>query len=815
MIEPTPRAPDLEAGLAEIDRRLREIQEELSGTEPGSDGPARPAVRRTGRSGPLEAALQRAIALKPEDALSYLYLAASLIWPDGTQGQLQNQKKLELALTIWQEGASYGIPTSHTEWSFLIRSLTLQSLASTLQAQPARAASLNWEEAYYLERTILLSLDNNTSLLTSENEKYWSLLGFCYMLLERPTTALETSPEEQNQLDLAGFRATTLAAIEDRHAADAIEHYHQQLEQNPSPELMVGIEVVLSWYLYLTDNLQEASKWLDACIVTDENVLTSWLLRGHIYRKMGNRAQADADYQHIWEVTAPGQPLAIPENMLTRANAGFELTHYRDAIDILQQCLEDPVSDLFDIYITLAFCYLAIQNIHEARQAIQDALIYLKGRALQVHASLMDLSALEQFHLGGQAHTEAVQEVITPYREVLQKKYQQASEQTRHDRGATKELLQPLEQGEFEAGTFPWLASLAGAARIALRTQQLSQAILYYQILLQYDTESKKSLFPEARWGLVRALSRMSAKLACAGEVEEALVPLRHAIQLCIEDMQNNSLRKVVQEVHGQIQSPQQFQAIAEVLHLITADPSIEAQQRQELIIAQLRLSKETYQQYYVLPSSITEADTQKLAPQFVADKYIALELGFELIEENLIQEHIIDTGIPAMRDRIRQNMGVIIPGIQLRDNLDLPLNDYEIVFYNGMRVRGTISMTYSSSFMRDAYTSILSHLEAAINDNLDILLGIQEVQFTLDEWKREQEEERSILLKEVLPDAVTVARFAQVLRSLIKERLPIVDLDRILRAFKSIGEREISDAIHYVAGKLRQEPSENARLDD
>jgi hypothetical protein len=58
MIDPTHRAEDLEAGLAEIDRRLRQIQDELMDAEPSAPPAERP--RRHGRSGPLAAVLQRA-----------------------------------------------------------------------------------------------------------------------------------------------------------------------------------------------------------------------------------------------------------------------------------------------------------------------------------------------------------------------------------------------------------------------------------------------------------------------------------------------------------------------------------------------------------------------------------------------------------------------------------------------------------------------------------------------------------------------------------------------------------------------------------
>ena len=65
MIDPTRRAEDLESDLAEIDRRLSQIQDELSEAEPSAaPPPSRTAraerARRHGRSGPLAAVLQRA-----------------------------------------------------------------------------------------------------------------------------------------------------------------------------------------------------------------------------------------------------------------------------------------------------------------------------------------------------------------------------------------------------------------------------------------------------------------------------------------------------------------------------------------------------------------------------------------------------------------------------------------------------------------------------------------------------------------------------------------------------------------------------------
>jgi hypothetical protein len=63
MSDTSPRAVDLEVALAEIDRRLREIQDELAAASPLPTPPAAKPEHR-GRSGPLADLLQRAASTR-------------------------------------------------------------------------------------------------------------------------------------------------------------------------------------------------------------------------------------------------------------------------------------------------------------------------------------------------------------------------------------------------------------------------------------------------------------------------------------------------------------------------------------------------------------------------------------------------------------------------------------------------------------------------------------------------------------------------------------------------------------------------------
>jgi hypothetical protein len=64
MSDTSPGAVDLEVGLAEIDRRLREIQDELAAASPLPSPPAAAKPEHRGRSGPLADLLQRAASAR-------------------------------------------------------------------------------------------------------------------------------------------------------------------------------------------------------------------------------------------------------------------------------------------------------------------------------------------------------------------------------------------------------------------------------------------------------------------------------------------------------------------------------------------------------------------------------------------------------------------------------------------------------------------------------------------------------------------------------------------------------------------------------
>ncbi len=740
-----------------------------------------------------EAGLKKAIELRPEHALSYLYCCAALAFsatedsPLSSEEEKVREEKLKQACQLWENGEVLGFSTSFLSWAYFIYAFCLWQQAFTVERRTGET-ELFWKSAFYVERAVLLQPDEDT---------YLSLLSLCYMSLSRSTSALVTMPLVPGSAELLYLKALMLIFLEDEHAGEAF----QSIDDHNKT---IDLRLAYAWLLYLKKDFSGAIEQLDQCIAIDENHFNAWILRGRIYRLLGDDVQAQANFQQIWKKTTPGLPLDIPGNLMKRAYAGYELGYYTDAIDILQVAIEKASASYFDIYSALMFCYLNLENIDDAKKACLDALKQIPALTLQLHSNLQDLNEFEQFHLRENAKTLYTREVLALYRDELEKKLRQVREQAERDSGAVLELVQPIEENQFEAGSIEWVSSLAGAARLSLRTQQFDKAIEYYSMLVEAYDSNEQLLMPEARIGLARAFKEVGIEKAFEGQIEDAVEALYHSLQLYNDAKQDNMGQKIIQDVYARITTREHYLAISEIIHLLANESAVDTQRRHGLSIAQLELSKNSY--LATMHPSRKEKDFEQLTPQFIAAGCLTIELGLGLIDERLLNEQVIKIDIPEMRKRVHQNMGVHVPGIQLRDNLSLPYYCYQILFYNTPFVTETIDVNNSSDGMLEAYHVILSQMEELLLANLDILLGTQEVQFTLDEWKKEGGEEYRTLMSEALPDELSVARLAQVLRRLVRERISVADLGTILKAFKDKKGLEVDEIARYIRGILGQE---------
>jgi flagellar biosynthesis protein FlhA len=201
----------------------------------------------------------------------------------------------------------------------------------------------------------------------------------------------------------------------------------------------------------------------------------------------------------------------------------------------------------------------------------------------------------------------------------------------------------------------------------------------------------------------------------------------------------------------------------------------------------------------------------------------IEIELGYELVS-------IVESGeqgnlslrIDLIRKQIISETGFIVPPIRIRDNMQLPDNHYVIkikgvdivendLFINdflilnpentGFEIDGkdTIEPVFNlparwinakSKQLADikGYTVIdpvsllVTHLTEIIKEYASDLLGLQDVQKLLDRLSNTN----PVVVKEVIPNLISLSDLTLILKNLLKERIPIKNLATILETISS-----------------------------
>ena len=195
----------------------------------------------------------------------------------------------------------------------------------------------------------------------------------------------------------------------------------------------------------------------------------------------------------------------------------------------------------------------------------------------------------------------------------------------------------------------------------------------------------------------------------------------------------------------------------------------------------------------------------------------IRLELGYRLIP-------IVDKGensdlikrIRAIRRKFINEMGFLSPSVHIRDNLKLQPETYRFLIYGGEVGRGQclpdkllaispdgaaqlpgvrvsdpsfgMPATWIDTTLRDVAMQngstviepavvISTHLETLMNRHAGELLGRQETQDLLDNFKKSFPK----LVEDVVPKVVPVALLERILQLLLEEGVPVKDLRTIL----------------------------------
>lgn len=198
----------------------------------------------------------------------------------------------------------------------------------------------------------------------------------------------------------------------------------------------------------------------------------------------------------------------------------------------------------------------------------------------------------------------------------------------------------------------------------------------------------------------------------------------------------------------------------------------------------------------------------------------LALEMGLDLIP--LVDPSqggdLLDRVVP-MRVQIAMEMGFVMPGIQFKDNLNLRPNEYSIKVKGIEVARGEILMGYMLAIQQpdtdvsqelvgfptkdpafgtpavwvagyeaqraaqlgymvtDPTNVLITHVAEIVKSYAHEILSRQEVQVMVNKVK----EKHPVVVKELIPELLSLGGVQKVLQNLIRERISIRDLATIL----------------------------------
>jgi flagellar biosynthesis protein FlhA len=196
----------------------------------------------------------------------------------------------------------------------------------------------------------------------------------------------------------------------------------------------------------------------------------------------------------------------------------------------------------------------------------------------------------------------------------------------------------------------------------------------------------------------------------------------------------------------------------------------------------------------------------------------IALEVAYDVVD-------LVDPAaggdllnrVKALRRKLALELGLVMPPVRTRDDLELPMSTYRIRLHGVEVARGEAPPDHllaigdgldalpgrathepvfglaakwvitdlrhqaemSGATVVDRASVITTHLSEVVRDNAARLLGREDVRMLVDAVKRTH----PIVVEELTPALLTLGDVQRVLQSLLEERVPVRDLVRIFEA--------------------------------
>ncbi|MFQ5649072.1 MAG: flagellar biosynthesis protein FlhA [bacterium] len=220
-----------------------------------------------------------------------------------------------------------------------------------------------------------------------------------------------------------------------------------------------------------------------------------------------------------------------------------------------------------------------------------------------------------------------------------------------------------------------------------------------------------------------------------------------------------------------------------------------------------------------------TEQDEKDEIEYYLHIDPLEIEIGYSIIPLiDVNQGGDLLESITMIRKQIAQELGIVVPPIRIRDNVQLNSNEYVIKIKGNAAARGEVMVDYYLALtpedeedelegiktvdptynlpaywlnkaqkekaelrgyaVVDASAVVSTHLMETLKKNAYKILDRQSVQNLIDNLKGEH----SAVVDEVIPNLLTVGAIQNVLRNLLKESIPVKDLPTILETVADRG---------------------------
>ena len=208
----------------------------------------------------------------------------------------------------------------------------------------------------------------------------------------------------------------------------------------------------------------------------------------------------------------------------------------------------------------------------------------------------------------------------------------------------------------------------------------------------------------------------------------------------------------------------------------------------------------------------------------------LLIETAPELLTDE--SQTLLRDEVPTIRERLRAITGVRVPGVQLRASKLLPRAGYRLLLDEIPHIEGIVpphaqfaidpEATLDAPYLRNpfngqlggwldpaareaaerrgvnmspAFAGVLWQLEGLLRLQLSRFLGLDEIEYMLDEWSGEADGRRALVAR-TLPNKSARVRLTTVLRALVRGHIPIDDLGSILQAMELPSDGPSIDAL-------------------